>query len=446
MADPGRSSDDRTPRPPRPEVDVAVVGAGYCGGRRAPDPGPGRTRSVVVIDRDPIGTGASTRNGGMVIPELKAGPASCSRSTARSGGACTTTSTRPSTTSSPSSPTSGSTATTPAPDSSTWPTPAPTSPGSRRWWPSTPGSSASRCTGVPRRARGDEIGSTAFFGGVVLERTGGLHPARFHAGWPAWPWLREPTCTTAPPRSASTRATGARRDGAGFELATERGTVVAGTCIVATNAYADGLVPWLRRRVVPSARTSSPPTCSSRGGAIGQPPRSHARRHQERSSTGASPPTAGSSSAVGARLAPATVPEQPTSSTRHGAAPPAARRCRHRARVGRQRRDHPRPHAPRRPGPPRVGGGGLVRRRLQRVGASALNTWLGARLAAVARRRRAPAGVRRPPVFRRCRLTRSARPTSRSSVSGTGSRTDVPEPHQIRAWPSTGATRARLAG
>ena len=30
---------------------------------------------MVVIDRDPLGRGASTRNGGMVIPELKAGPA-----------------------------------------------------------------------------------------------------------------------------------------------------------------------------------------------------------------------------------------------------------------------------------------------------------------------------------------------------------------------------------
>ncbi len=30
---------------------------------------------MVVVDRDPLGVGASTRNGGMVIPELKAGPA-----------------------------------------------------------------------------------------------------------------------------------------------------------------------------------------------------------------------------------------------------------------------------------------------------------------------------------------------------------------------------------
>ena len=40
----------------------------------------------------------------------------------------------------------------------------------------------SRCTGSPATSCADEIGSTAFFGGVVLERTGGLQPAAFHAG------------------------------------------------------------------------------------------------------------------------------------------------------------------------------------------------------------------------------------------------------------------------
>ena len=78
-----RSGCSGRPRPIRPrstphalptEVDVAVVGAGYCGLAAARELA--RTgRSVVVVERDPIGVGASTRNGGMVIPELKAGPA-----------------------------------------------------------------------------------------------------------------------------------------------------------------------------------------------------------------------------------------------------------------------------------------------------------------------------------------------------------------------------------
>jgi len=55
-------------------VDVAIVGAGYCGLSAARELARAG-RSVVVIERDPLGFGASTRNGGMVIPELKSGPA-----------------------------------------------------------------------------------------------------------------------------------------------------------------------------------------------------------------------------------------------------------------------------------------------------------------------------------------------------------------------------------
>ena len=51
-------------------VDVVVIGAGYCGLNAAAtvaDAG----ASVVVLDKEPLGWGASSRNGGMVIPELK---------------------------------------------------------------------------------------------------------------------------------------------------------------------------------------------------------------------------------------------------------------------------------------------------------------------------------------------------------------------------------------
>ncbi len=54
-------------------VDVVVVGAGYCGlgaARAAASAG----AHVLALDKEPLGWGASSRNGGMVIPELKAGP------------------------------------------------------------------------------------------------------------------------------------------------------------------------------------------------------------------------------------------------------------------------------------------------------------------------------------------------------------------------------------
>jgi glycine/D-amino acid oxidase-like deaminating enzyme len=41
------------------------------------------------------------------------------------------------------------------------------------------------------------------------------------------------------------------RDGAGFRVATARGTVAARNVVVATNGYTGRLTPWLRRRVIP---------------------------------------------------------------------------------------------------------------------------------------------------------------------------------------------------
>ena len=59
-------------------VDVVVVGGGYCGLSAAAELAR-RGRSVAVLDAHDLGWGASTRNGGMVLPELKAGPRSLER-------------------------------------------------------------------------------------------------------------------------------------------------------------------------------------------------------------------------------------------------------------------------------------------------------------------------------------------------------------------------------
>ena len=52
---------------------MVVVGGGYCGLEAAATLAQ-LGRSVVVVDRHDLGWGASSRNGGMSIPELKAGP------------------------------------------------------------------------------------------------------------------------------------------------------------------------------------------------------------------------------------------------------------------------------------------------------------------------------------------------------------------------------------
>ena len=98
---------------------------------------------------------------------------------------------------------------------------------------------------IPRERLDEEIGSTAYHGGVVIEKSGGLDPARYH----------EAILNAAVRAGASlherTPALRLKRRGGGFEVTTPHGRVRSRDVIVATNGYRDALVPWLRRRIVP---------------------------------------------------------------------------------------------------------------------------------------------------------------------------------------------------
>jgi glycine/D-amino acid oxidase-like deaminating enzyme len=98
---------------------------------------------------------------------------------------------------------------------------------------------------VDRDALAEEIGSHEFHGAIRYARTGGLHPARFHAG------LARLARTAGARVHDHCAATALERDGAGFRVHTQRGSIRAKEVVVATNAYADGLLPELRRRVLP---------------------------------------------------------------------------------------------------------------------------------------------------------------------------------------------------
>ncbi len=98
---------------------------------------------------------------------------------------------------------------------------------------------------VPRACQRAEIGSDLYHGGVLIERAGALHPARFHRAL-----------------AAAARAAGAllhgqaavhrlERTASGFALDTARGPVRAAEVIVATNGYTGRLTPTLQRRVIP---------------------------------------------------------------------------------------------------------------------------------------------------------------------------------------------------
>ena len=102
------------------------------------------------------------------------------------------------------------------------------------------------CRLVPREQQREEIGSDFFHGGMVVERSGKLHPALYHKGLLEACKRREITlCANAPVRNI-------RADGSGFRLNAGDVEVRAAEVLLSTNAYSErASSQWLRRRVIP---------------------------------------------------------------------------------------------------------------------------------------------------------------------------------------------------
>ena len=99
---------------------------------------------------------------------------------------------------------------------------------------------------VPRERIRQEIGSDAYFGGLAVPNSGLLHPGRYFAG------LVAAADRAGADLHEGVRATAIRRQADGrFVVETERGAILARDVFLATNGYTDGLVPALRRRVIP---------------------------------------------------------------------------------------------------------------------------------------------------------------------------------------------------
>jgi glycine/D-amino acid oxidase-like deaminating enzyme len=88
--------------------------------------------------------------------------------------------------------------------------------------------------------------ATDFYHGVLVdERSASLHPARYAHG------LARAAARTGAELRPHTPVLELRGEGGGFRVVTSRGTVQARDVVVATNGYTDGAAPALRRRVVP---------------------------------------------------------------------------------------------------------------------------------------------------------------------------------------------------
>ncbi len=98
---------------------------------------------------------------------------------------------------------------------------------------------------VPRAEQHREVGTDAYFGGRLTPYVATVNPAIFHAG------LLHRAMDAGVTVIGHTRVTGIIREGQGFTANTSRGSIRARDIVVATNGYTDAVDPWLRRRVIP---------------------------------------------------------------------------------------------------------------------------------------------------------------------------------------------------
>ena len=99
---------------------------------------------------------------------------------------------------------------------------------------------------IPRDELAAEIGTSEYHGGLAVDAGGVVHPAKWFA---ALVGLAE---RAGAELHEGVRATTIRRQADGrFVVETKRGAILARDVLVATNGYTDGVVPALRRRIIP---------------------------------------------------------------------------------------------------------------------------------------------------------------------------------------------------
>ncbi|MER8537543.1 FAD-binding oxidoreductase [Mesorhizobium sp. M1005] len=98
---------------------------------------------------------------------------------------------------------------------------------------------------VPHSEQHRYIGTDFYRGGKVRMDIGGLHPAKFHAG------MLRVALEAGAVVQGNTPVLSIERAGAGCAVSTPRGKIRAGQVLVCTNGYIDASDSWLRRRIVP---------------------------------------------------------------------------------------------------------------------------------------------------------------------------------------------------
>ena len=98
---------------------------------------------------------------------------------------------------------------------------------------------------VSRAEQRSEIGSDAYYGLLVDERSGALNPAKYVLG------LSRAAVRAGAVLIPGVAVTGVRKRGDRWHVATSRGDLRARDVLFATNGYSDGAAPALQRRFIP---------------------------------------------------------------------------------------------------------------------------------------------------------------------------------------------------
>ena len=94
--------------------------------------------------------------------------------------------------------------------------------------------------------QGREIGSELYQGGILRPDIGTIHPAKFLAE------IERKAVEAGAVLHGECGVLALERDASGYEVKTARGLVRAADVLVATNGYTDEVSPWLRRRIIPA--------------------------------------------------------------------------------------------------------------------------------------------------------------------------------------------------
>ena len=90
-----------------------------------------------------------------------------------------------------------------------------------------------------------ELGTNAYYGGIVYHAHAAVDPARYHQG------LLERVEAAGATVVSYTPATSIEKVVNGLRVTTPRGSITARDVVVATNGYTGTLTPWIRRRIIP---------------------------------------------------------------------------------------------------------------------------------------------------------------------------------------------------